>query len=63
MMNVSGVQIVFDHKGIIEGCTEEGKEEVTHEKVEEIAIEAGAEDVNVNKDVEGKQIFKVNILN
>ena len=60
MNNVSGVKLVFDHKGMIEACAAAGQEELTHDKAEEIAIEVGAEEIHVSNDVtDDKSVFQV----
>lgn len=74
-LNVSGLFLVFDNKGIIHAYTAEKDEEATAvtkkektaenikqlslEEAEEIAIDIGAEEVTVSKDVDEKSIFQV----
>lgn len=57
-----GARHSFDKKGVIViGVKDKEKKEVNLERALELAIEAGAEDVNETEDEEEQNIFKVSM--
>lgn len=57
-----GARYSFDKKGVIViGVKDKEKKEVSLERALELAIEAGAEDVNETEDEEEQNIFKVSM--
>lgn len=57
-----GARHSFDKKGVIViGVKDKEKKEVSLERALELAIEAGAEDVNETEDEEEQNIFKVSM--
>lgn len=61
-MMAEGARHSFDKKGVIViGVKDKEKKEVNLERALELAIEAGAEDVNETEDEEEQNIFKVSM--